>query len=257
MTNIDNLNINENQLRKLLISGNVEIPLLLMQDYHKIGLNNKDLIILLQLFAFAKERIYLPSTKALSLRTNFSENEVDNVIGKLLRRHFLQLTKNNDGYDLSLLIIHILAKESNSFSNNGAVNNNLKLNNSKRNIYRTFQQEFSRTLTPMELQTIGDWLDKDKFAPDMITLALQQAVNSQVFSLRYIEKILLNWKHEHIQTKKQAEKENLKHRQQYFKERPDFLSDSSEKSRGFDSNQNFKIPFSKIGEKIKDKNKKK
>lgn len=67
----------------------------------------------------------------------------------------------------------------------------------------------------MELQTIGDWLKKDQFSPELIVTALRQSVNSQILNLRYIEKILLNWKQNHVQTKEQAEADNLRHRQQY------------------------------------------
>ena len=61
-------------------------------------------------------------------------------------------------------------------------------------IYKLFEQEFGRLLSPMEYETIGMWFDQDKHSSALIRLALKEAVLSQKLSLRYIDRILFEWK---------------------------------------------------------------
>jgi DNA replication protein len=45
----------------------------------------------------------------------------------------------------------------------------------------------------MECETISAWLDEDQLDPNIIMLALKEAVLANKRSLRYIDKILLEW----------------------------------------------------------------
>jgi len=56
----------------------------------------------------------------------------------------------------------------------------------RREIFQTIEVEFGRPLTPMEMQPIGHWFDQDHFEPDLILLAIQEAVANNARSLRYI-----------------------------------------------------------------------
>ena len=56
-----------------------------------------------------------------------------------------------------------------------------------------FENEFGRTLTPFEIDTIRDWIDTG-FSIDLIKSALGEAVRNKVRSIRYVDKILLNYR---------------------------------------------------------------
>ncbi len=75
----------------------------------------------------------------------------------------------------------------------------------RREIFQTIESEFGRPLTPMEMQTIGQWFDQDHFEPDLMLLAIQEAVANNARSLRYIETILINWQRDQIKTPAQAQ----------------------------------------------------
>ena len=53
-------------------------------------------------------------------------------------------------------------------------------------------EENGRPLTPMELESIKEWV-QGGYSEEMIYKALKEAVKSNVSSLRYIEGILINW----------------------------------------------------------------
>ncbi len=74
-------------------------------------------------------------------------------------------------------------------------------------IYDKFEKEFGRTLSPKEYEIIGAWLD-DGFLEETIDLALKEAIFNGVTNLRYIDKILFEWKKKGIKTKADLDKSN-------------------------------------------------
>lgn len=63
----------------------------------------------------------------------------------------------------------------------------------EQDIINTFQHEFGRLLSPMELEIIKDWSSQG-FGDDKIREALKQSVFNGALSFRYISKILQSWK---------------------------------------------------------------
>lgn len=59
-------------------------------------------------------------------------------------------------------------------------------------IYTKFESEFGRTLSPMEYETINNWINNG-VSEEMITSALREAVISNACNLRYIDKIIYEW----------------------------------------------------------------
>src|SRR5699024_11272668 len=93
-----------------------------------------------------------------------------------------------------------------------------KEKNSKENLFKLFEQEFSRPLSPIEIQTIGMWLNEDHYQVPLIEFALREAVLSQVYSLKYIDRILLTWEKKNIRTREQAEKESILYRERNYRQ---------------------------------------
>ena len=74
-------------------------------------------------------------------------------------------------------------------------------------IVSVFEREFGRVLTPLELETINQWIMLDSYPLDLILLALKEAVIHQALSLKYIDKILLAWDKKNIRTLHEAQQE--------------------------------------------------
>ena len=80
----------------------------------------------------------------------------------------------------------------------------------KMNMIDVFEEQFGRPLTPMEFDSIKEWVQSG-YSEEMILKALKEAVKSQVLTLRYIEGILINWaqngvKERYIDEKRQERK---------------------------------------------------
>ena len=65
----------------------------------------------------------------------------------------------------------------------------------------------------MECETIGMWFDQDEHSASLIRLALKEAVLSQKLSLRYIDRILFDWKKKNIKTVEAEENQSAQFRQ--------------------------------------------
>lgn len=74
----------------------------------------------------------------------------------------------------------------------------------KHDIYTTFEKEFGRPLSSMEYEIIKAWISKD-FSEEMILDALKEAVYNGVRNLRYIDKILFEWKKKGLNNQKDLE----------------------------------------------------
>lgn len=72
------------------------------------------------------------------------------------------------------------------------------------NIYDTFEKEFGRTLSPMEYEIINGWLN-DGMNEEIVVQALKEAIYNGVSNLRYIDKILYEWKNKGLTTTQKIE----------------------------------------------------
>lgn len=64
--------------------------------------------------------------------------------------------------------------------------------NNTNNIFECFENEFGRSLSPIEYETINNWLSNG-VSEDTIKGALKEAVINGVNNLRYIDKIIYEW----------------------------------------------------------------
>lgn len=194
-------------LENWLDQGQTVIENGLLEHYQSLGLNSEELIFVIQLKSFLDQKHYFPNMADIAERMRLTESKVFSILHDLIQRKIIVIQTEKDGagkdsdrYSLMPLykkIALILDKKQNS---NQAASNDVDL-------LEVFQQEFGRLLTPIEIQTIGDWLDKDRYTKELILEALREAVLNQKYSLRYIDRILMSWEKKNIRTSNQAKEE--------------------------------------------------
>ncbi|KAA9006282.1 DnaD domain protein [Paenibacillus spiritus] len=69
-----------------------------------------------------------------------------------------------------------------------------------KSLFGIFEKEFGRPLSPMECETISGWLDQDRYAEELILLALKESVFAGKIHFRYIDRILLEWSRNRVKT---------------------------------------------------------
>ncbi|MER2174099.1 MAG: DnaD domain-containing protein [Carnobacterium sp.] len=207
--------MNNHLLQKWLKAGNTTISNVLLTHYKDLGLSSEQLILVLQLKSFIDAGNDFPDTEVISKRMQISSSDVFQMIHELINKKLIiiETEKNNEGktrdsYRLDLLwdkLAMVISQQENQQRFE-------KQHLSEQDLFQLFEAEFGRPLSPIEMQTIGMWLDEDHYAIELIELALREAVLNQVYSLKYVDRILLNWERKNIRTKDQVEKEASRRR---------------------------------------------
>lgn len=153
------------------------------------------------------------------------KNHLLKDIPRIKSKRLLEKIKKNIGY---IYGIDTLSKNENTLSVNKIKENKIKENKIKEEVkeendlYSKIESEFGRTLSPIEYETIAKMVSD--YSIESIELALKESVLNKALSLKYMEKILINWKKNNLQTKQEIEnytqnfkKEEIKENRSYYK----------------------------------------
>lgn len=195
--------------------GSIAIPKLLLSNYAKLGLNESEFILILQVHSYIESGNTFPTPDEIASKMTLSVNTCAEVLRRLLQKGFIKIEDNESAgirgerYSLQPLwekILLLFFQET---------NNEDKLDKRKleSKLYSLFEQEFGRPLSPMEIETLSIWLDQEDHDPVLIKAALRESVLSGKLNFRYIDRILFDWKKNGIKSIEQAEQQGQKVRQ--------------------------------------------
>lgn len=197
-----------------ILKSNLNVPLILLSNYKKLKINEKELIII----------IYLMNQKSSVFNPQKISEDLNIEISEVLES--IEVLSNADLITINTLKDNGLLEERIDLSNlyNKLAYLNINEEDTKEettNIYDSFENEFARTLSPIEYELIKSWLDND-YSEELILCALKEAVYNGVKNLRYIDKILYEWNNKGIKTKedvlkdKQSFKKNNTKKEEMF-----------------------------------------
>lgn len=197
-----------------ILKSNLNVPLILLSNYKKLKIKEKELIIL----------IYLMNQKSSVFNPQKISEDLNIEISEVLES--IEVLSNADLITINTLKDNGLLEERIDLSNlyNKLAYLNINEEDTKEettNIYDSFENEFARTLSPIEYELIKSWLDND-YSEELILCALKEAVYNGVKNLRYIDKILYEWNNKGIKTKedvlkdKQSFKKNNTKKEEMF-----------------------------------------
>ncbi|WP_220739941.1 DnaD domain-containing protein [Leuconostoc miyukkimchii] len=192
----------DSRLKQYIKAGQSTISNDLLLHYQEIGMDNDDLVLFLQVMRIQNQGD-AASPSVLAHILHLTENVVVTRLKSLIARDLMSIattTKQIETYDFTPMIEKLLAGK--NVSSEPIVSDGKSV---RKEIFQTIEAEFGRPLTPMEMQTIGHWFDQEHFEPDLMLLAIQEAVANNARSLRYIETILINWQRDNIKTATQAQ----------------------------------------------------
>ncbi|MHA8111104.1 DnaD domain-containing protein [Lactobacillaceae bacterium Melli_B4] len=213
--------------QRLLNSGQTSIPNYLVDNYTKIGMDANELIVYLQFKRFFDRGIEAPDIEDITDATALGQQTIYQILHSLIQKKLMTIQtkqdthgKDFDRYNFDLMYEKLadLSAHDDSYeepqpvAQTTANQTGLPVNGRKR-VFASIEREFGRALSPIELETISQWLDTDHYQPEMIELALRESVLNQVYNLKYIDRILLNWDKKNIKTPNDVEKELSRYEQ--------------------------------------------
>jgi DNA replication protein len=176
-----------------MIEEAIDFRTLLLENYKKIGINENQLAVLLMIEHLLKLNNVFITTDMLSLKMNLSVEVIDQTLVSLLEKKWIEYDnvqqqmrttlnplKRKLYQEFQFMVLHANEQKE------GAANESLG------QLYRHFEQELARPLSPLERARIGEWLSFG-YAETLIKKALNEALGMQKKSLRAVDKILLKY----------------------------------------------------------------
>lgn len=215
-----------------ILKNQLIIPKKLLTNYKRLGLDEIDLIVIIQIHRFLSEGKEFPTLTEIASSLTIDEQQCALILRKLIQNHILIIeSKINDDnqlsevYSLEPLWQKIYVEEEDIEEEEGM---------HAGTIFILFEQEFGRPLSPFEIETINAWLDEDQIKPALIKAALREAVLMGKLNFKYIDRILQEWTRKGIHTVEQAREEAQKFRQYQTERKVEVTEgDPSRKDRTF------------------------
>lgn len=202
--------------------GVTGVPNLLLKFYKNMGISDLEMMLLIQMFRLRiDEKVLYPSPDNLAEYMSLSREEIVSGILSLKSKDMITETPHYDeqrnevltGYDFEPLFEkmsdfwacarmkevektrYILEGQSQSRQSDLSV------------LYRNFEKEMGRTLSPIEVEKIEQWHREAN--SDLVLEALSRAVLLGKRNFRYIDTILLEWTKNNLRTVEQINEHDI------------------------------------------------
>lgn len=186
----------------LIENGTVNFPRLLLLNYKDLKITGDELILIIYLLN--ESDIFNPKKIADDMKIKMTD--VLELVNGLEEKGILTISvrKVNNLREDYIDFKNLYSKLAFLIINENIVKDEEK----QENLFDCFEREFARTLSPVEYELINGWKEIG-YSEELIILALKEAVFNGVTNLRYIDKILYEWKRKGINTKEDVEKNKV------------------------------------------------
>ncbi len=168
------------RLREMIKEKDFVINPLILKNIKKFNLNVNEFLLLLFFINVDSELDISRISKFISLNEEEILSAFDNLVSKGLIE--VKVNKGTNKIEEEISLDNLYNK----------LLLDLPEEKKESDIYSAFEREFSRTLSPMEYETITKWLESE-ISEDTIKSALKEAVLNGVYNLKYIDRILYEW----------------------------------------------------------------
>lgn len=177
-------------------AGETTISNLLLHHYHDLGMSTGQLMVYLEFKSYLDRGILDPDVRRVAKHLGTDENQVFNLLHQMMVNKLVVQTSRQlpDGKEDAIWdFTPLLQKLSDLNLQATQTAHQQESTNQRETTFNKIEAEFGRPLSPMEMQIINDWLDRDHYQTEIIDLALRQSVMNSALSLNYMDRILRNW----------------------------------------------------------------
>ncbi|WP_353420254.1 DnaD domain-containing protein [Staphylococcus coagulans] len=211
------MNARELQIRPVVIRYE------LLEHYQNLGLNENDLVILLKILHAYERSNEQPSIDILKKGTTMKAFEVTTIIQKLIQLGLLEMRveKNTEGKFTEYINLEGFYEQfSQVLSQVEQTTQSTSQEEAFKQLFRRIETEFGRPLSPLEIEHINQWLDVDHYDIKIIDAALNEALAHQKTSLKYVDRILLNWQKNNVKSVEDTQPIRAKFKKQSQSQQP-------------------------------------
>lgn len=186
----------------------IVIPKVLFKYYKKLNITEEELILLICLVNKGDKIIYDPSL--FKEEIDMDKYTAMQIITDLAEKGTIEIkveTNKSNKKEEYIYLEPLYNKMLNLLID-------LQLGTNKiidTNIFAAFEQELGRTISATEVEIIKDWIH-DGNSEELIKEALKEAILNNVRNLKYIDRILYNWRTKGFKTKEDILKDKKNYR---------------------------------------------
>ena len=186
-------------LREAFKSKDFVINTNIIKNISSLDINLKEFLLILY---FINVSPFL-DTDDIEEKIGLSTDEITEIFGSLLSKKYIELdVTNKKGEIIEQIKLDPLYDRL-------ALNKKIDKTEGSNDIFKTFEQEFGRALSPMEFEMINKWINLGN-EEETIKEALKEAVLNNVRNFKYIDKILYDWSKKGIKNRiKEENKQEL------------------------------------------------
>ena len=180
----------DKKIINLMMEKPITIPRMIFNNYKRLNITEEELIVLIFIIDFGGRIVYNPDIFVNELK--MEKFKVMELLNSLYEKKIITISveKNSNNKSEEFISLDLLySKMLNLFKDTTPTDSNID----NTDIFSVFEKELGKTISPMEYEIIKGWIN-DKFSYEIIIEALKEAVLNNVTSLRYIDKILYDWK---------------------------------------------------------------
>jgi DNA replication protein len=217
----------DRHIPQLLQEGATSVSNLLLKKYKRMSLTDEEMMLMIHLLSFQQEGNTFPTLHQLEERLSMSSLRLIQLLQKLIKEGWLSIDESVDAYtglryeSYNLTPLYerlyqcwkkdqLVSKEAYQETMPEVVQ--ASQTEALPGLYSQFEQAFGRPLSPFEIETLQIWLEQDRYPEELIITALREASSVGKLYIRYIDRILLEWQRQQIQSVEEARSYSLRFR---------------------------------------------
>ena len=189
--------------------GVTVVPNILLENFSELDLSSDEFLIIVYLLSKLNQGEELDELESVQNQLGWEQSRLSSVLNSLYVKKYIdiELIAGRDGKKRDHYSLRSFFNKVNQKYFEKKQRHPVEKMDKSQILVKDFEEEFGRVLSQMELNRLSTWLNEDKVDPELVKVALREAVIHQALSFQYIDRILLNWRKKNIQTAAQAEQE--------------------------------------------------
>ena len=177
-----------------MITEALDFRYLLIENYKKLKISEEELATIFVIDHLIGQGNPFVTSDLLSLKMTLDIKEIDKILATLITKGLFEYKTQGKKTVATLEPLKKkLYREFNiSLANEEEERNSKRITEELENIYSNFEKLLGRSLSPVEIAKIHEWVTYG-YTDEMIINALKEALSQNKKSLRSVDKILLNW----------------------------------------------------------------
>ena len=177
-----------------MITEAIDFRFLLIENYKKLKISEVELATIFVIDHLIGQGNPFVTADLLSLKMSLDIKEIDKVLANLISKGFFEYKTQGKKTVATLEPLkQKLYREFQIFlSKEEDEKTSKRITEEFENIYKTFEELLGRSLSPVEISKIHEWISYG-YSDKLIIDALKEALRQGKKSLRSVDKILLSW----------------------------------------------------------------